>query len=78
MFGTVWAGREQAIQMKSEGMTIKAISEKLGVHRNSVSAWVKEMHKWALSDNSLFGVILFVVMFHLLWLFKRVNRWVAL
>ncbi|MDM1292565.1 MULTISPECIES: replication initiation protein [Acinetobacter] len=37
--------REQAIQMKSEGMTIKAISEKLGVHRNSVSAWVKEMHK---------------------------------
>jgi len=37
--------REQAVQMKADGMTIKAISEKLGVHRNSVSAWVKGMHK---------------------------------
>lgn len=37
--------REQAIQMKADGITIKVISEELGVHRNSVSAWVKGMHK---------------------------------
>lgn len=37
--------RQQAIEMKEQGASIKAISEKLGVHRNSVSAWVKEMHK---------------------------------
>ena len=37
--------REQAMQLKAEGMSIKTISEQLGVHRNSVSTWVKEMHK---------------------------------
>ena len=37
--------REQAIQMKSDGMTIKEISKKLGVHRNSISTWTKGMHK---------------------------------
>ncbi len=37
--------RQKAIEMKEQGASIKAISEKLGVHRNSVSVWVKEMHK---------------------------------
>jgi hypothetical protein len=37
--------REQAIQLKEQGLSINAISEELGVHRNSVSTWVKGMHK---------------------------------
>jgi hypothetical protein len=37
--------REKAIQMKANGMSIKAIAEELKVHRNSISSWIKEMHK---------------------------------
>ena len=37
--------RQQAIQLRCEGLSIREISEKLGAHRNSVSTWVKEMHK---------------------------------
>ena len=37
--------RQEALKLHVTGKSIKEISEFLNVHRNSVSKWVKTMHK---------------------------------